>query len=430
MLPWASYSASSALCGRRRRLQGLVGAPDLLVRRLLDGLEVDVRAGVARPVERERLRVGVDVRVRRVRTRQVRERPEARQRDRQRPPLRGAVGAVLGADVGDQWLAVGAPEDGAVPDPAGQARPTRGCPPRRALRPAPRARPATLGDSAVVPVVGRWPTTLPPSGATTPRRTGWRSRAALTTTMVAMAATTRPTGTRAVMTRMAGAEPGAVHRRWTRSRALETGRVVTVFLVFVVGRAERDGQVGPCGPMGDFDIVFSWVDRGGGEAHTLGGSKRRPGAVSGADDARGRGPRNGRPDARQARCRARRTGAGGTAGLVAPAGRGTAVPAGDGRGDGRRGGHIPATTANSATPGDGAAGAGLPLPHVASRHSSRGPDAGRPRPAPPGWRRYSAAESTPCGMKPPTTAAAMIATRPTRHRKDMAWRLGGRISTP
>ena len=45
-----------------------------------------------------------------MRARQVRERPEARQRHGQRPALGGAVGAVLGADVGDQRLAVRALE--------------------------------------------------------------------------------------------------------------------------------------------------------------------------------------------------------------------------------------------------------------------------------------------------------------------------------
>ena len=57
------------------------------------------------------------------------------------------------------------------------------------------------------------------------------------------------------------------------------------------------------------------------------------------------------------------------------------------------------------------------------RGSSRVPTAGLRRSAPPGRRRTRRRTSTPCGMKPPTTAAAMIATRPIRHRRDMPWRL-------
>ena len=122
-------------------------------------------------------------------------------------------------------------------------------------------------------------------------------------------------------------------------------------------------------------------------------------------------------------CRARRTGAGGTAGRVhRPEGaharprrrRAPAMAAAAAT--------IPATTAASATPGDGAAGAGLPLPQVASRQFT-GPDRGTSATCATWVAEDSAATSTPCGMKPPTTAAAMIATRPTRQRKDMTWRL-------
>jgi hypothetical protein len=49
---------------------------------------------------------------------------------------------------------------------------------------------------------------------------------------------------------------------------LDVVRLVDWF--FVAGRAGRDGR------LGDFDMLFSLVDRGGATAHTLGGSKRRP----------------------------------------------------------------------------------------------------------------------------------------------------------
>ena len=164
-------------------------------------LEVDVRAGVARSVERQGLRVGVDVRARRVRARQVRERPEARQRHGQRPPLGGAVGAVLGADVGDQRLAVGTPEDGRR-SPTRLGRATDGGAAHRIQRGGRhRQRGQDARRQRRGPRVGRsaddasaW------SGATTPPPTGRTYPAALITIMVAMAATTRPTGTSAVRT--------------------------------------------------------------------------------------------------------------------------------------------------------------------------------------------------------------------------------------
>src|ERR1700733_4189268 len=188
----------------------------------------------------------------------------------------------------------------------------------------------TLGERAVVP--GSAVADDPPAvRCDDAAADGLEVPAALTTIMVAMAATTRMTGTRAVMSGWRERNRARDAPAVDEARALETGRVVDDFLVFVVGRAERDGRGGPVGPMGDFDMVFSWVDRGGDEAHTLGGSKRRPGAVSGADDGAPRAHANGRPDARQARCRARRTGAGGTAGLVHRRAGARPVPAGDGQ---------------------------------------------------------------------------------------------------
>src|ERR1700733_15110877 len=141
----------------------------------------------------------------------------------------------------------------------------------------------TLGERAVVP--GSAVADDPPAvRCDDAAADGLEVPAALTTIMVAMAATTRMTGTRAVMSGWRERNRARGAPAVDEARALETGRVVDDFLVFVVGRAERDGRGGPVGPMGDFDMVFSWVGRGGDEAHTLGGSKRRPGTVSGADD--------------------------------------------------------------------------------------------------------------------------------------------------
>jgi hypothetical protein len=68
------------------------------------------------------------------------------------------------------------------------------------------------------------------------------------------------------------------------ARVLDVGRLLDAF--FVAGRAERDGRDG------DFDMLFSLVDRGGDMAHTLGGSKRRPqAAVSGTDEGAHHAPR-------------------------------------------------------------------------------------------------------------------------------------------
>jgi hypothetical protein len=83
---------------------------------------------------------------------------------------------------------------------------------------------------------------------------------------------------------------------------------------------------------------------------------------------------------------------------------------------------MPPMAAAKATPGTGAAGAGLPFPHVASR-----------QPTGPGteasaiWTTWvtevSAPDNTACGTKPPMTTAATIAARPIRHRVDMPCRL-------
>ena len=59
-----------------RPLQRRVGASNYLVRRLFDGLEVQIRARVVRSVEGEGLGVGVDVIGGRMRSREVREGPE------------------------------------------------------------------------------------------------------------------------------------------------------------------------------------------------------------------------------------------------------------------------------------------------------------------------------------------------------------------
>ena len=111
--------------------------------------------------------------------------------------------------------------------------------------------------------------------------------AALITTMVAMAATTRATGTSAVITgwrernRAGGA--WAPVRDWVRAWDLDDaldlgpGRVVGAFflvlfvVVSVVGRGRRDG------PDGDFDMVFLLgLGEHGDRAHVLEGSKWRP----------------------------------------------------------------------------------------------------------------------------------------------------------
>jgi hypothetical protein len=82
--------------------------------------------------------------------------------------------------------------------------------------------------------------------------------AALITTMVAMAATTSPTGTSAVITgrrernRVGGDASAGLDLALDDALDLGAGRVVDVdLLVFLVGRAGRDD------PDGDFDIVFS-----------------------------------------------------------------------------------------------------------------------------------------------------------------------------
>jgi hypothetical protein len=80
---------------------------------------------------------------------------------------------------------------------------------------------------------------------------------------------------------------------------------------------------------------------------------------------------------------------------------------------------MPPTTAANATPGVGAAGAGLPLPQVASTQLT-GTETGISTICTACVTAVPAPDSTACGTKPPMTTAATIAARPIRHREDMA----------
>jgi hypothetical protein len=73
--------------------------------------------------------------------------------------------------------------------------------------------------------------------------------AALTTIMVAMAATTTSTGTRAARTGWRERNPACCGPAVDDARALEVGREADWF--FVAGRADRDR------PVGVFDMMFS-----------------------------------------------------------------------------------------------------------------------------------------------------------------------------
>ena len=81
-------------------------------------------------------------------------------------------------------------------------------------------------------------------------------------------------------------------------------------------------------------------------------------------------------------------------------------------------GHQAPHDRDQAMPGAGAAGAGLPFPQVASRQLT-GPETGTSAICATWVTEVSAADTTPCGTKPPTTTAATIAARPIRHRVDM-----------
>src|SRR6185437_16956370 len=75
-------------------------------------------------------------------------------------------------------------------------------------------------------------------------------------------------------------------------------------------------------------------------------------------------------------------------------------------------------TAAKATPGDGAAGAGLPLPQVASRQVT-GPETVESTTVSASVAAPPALESRAWGTRPPTTAAATITTNPKRHVRGM-----------
>ena len=195
------------------------------------------------------------------------------------------------------------------------------------------------------------------------------------------------------------------------ARFLVVGRAADGFFEAVaLGRAGRDGRVV------DFDMVFSLVDRAAAwrtarkfEAEATDGLR--------ADVRRVPSPRAGRSSARgssnEENWGGRKSGSG------EPAGSAAACP--------RRRRMLeaaaaattaPATTAANATPGEGAAGAGVPLPQVASAHCP-GKDSGDSATRTTAVAELAVAEATLCGTNPPTIAAAMTATRPTRHLRDM-----------
>ena len=93
--------------------------------------------------------------------------------------------------------------------------------------------------------------------------------AALTTTMVAMAATTTSTGTRAASTGWRERNRAGCGAVVDDARALEVGREVDGF--FVAGRADRDR------PVGDFDMVFScdWTEAATGRPRSEARWRRR-----------------------------------------------------------------------------------------------------------------------------------------------------------
>ncbi len=244
MLPWGSYFATSAFSAAVGVCNVWYPDPVRLVGLLLDGLEVDVRAGIARSVERERLRVGELVGVRRVRAQQVLERPEPRQRHRHRPPLRGAEGAVLGADVVISGLPSAPLRWTLFPVLVGRTSP-EGLPTVSRVAVGTESAATTWGESAVVPVsAGADEPPVPPvpvrpvaERCDDAEAGGLEFPAALITTMVAMAATTSPTGTSAASTgwrernRVGGALALAWAWVWDRDDALDLGpgRVVGEF---------------------------------------------------------------------------------------------------------------------------------------------------------------------------------------------------------
>lgn len=89
--------------------------------------------------------------------------------------------------------------------------------------------------------------------------------------------------------------------------------------------------------------------------------------------------------------------------------------------------HAAPNNAASATPGDGAAGAGLPLPQVASAHVT-GADTVDSAAVTISVAALPALEKTAWGTRPPKTAAATMATNPRRHVRGMRSRYGARLN--
>lgn len=88
----------------------------------------------------------------------------------------------------------------------------------------------------------------------------------------------------------------------------------------------------------------------------------------------------------------------------------------------------PPSTAASATAGAGVLDAGVPLPQVASMQLSGIEGTGVSASCTISVALPCVAASTPWGMKPPTTAAAMAAISPNRHFMRMASRYVSEIS--